>query len=29
MKLSKLEGLQMLKLLGLPTIKQIDPNLLD
>lgn len=29
MKLSKSEGLKMLKLLGLPTIEQIDPNLLD
>ncbi len=29
MKMSKLEGLQMLKLLDFPTIELIDPNLLD
>ena len=29
MELSKAEGLKMLKLLGLPTVEQIDPNLLD
>ena len=29
MKMSKLEGLKMLKMLDFPTIEQIDPNLLD
>lgn len=29
MKMSKIEGLKMLKILDFPTIEQIDPNLLD
>lgn len=29
MKMSKIEGLQMLKLLDFPTVESIDPNLLD
>lgn len=29
MKMSKIEGLNMLKILDFPTVEQIDPNLLD
>lgn len=29
MKISKIEGLKMIKLLDIPTVKLIDPNLLD
>lgn len=29
MKMSKVEGLKMLKILDFPTIEQVDPNLLD
>lgn len=29
MKMSKIEGLDMLKMLNFPTVEQIDPNLLD
>lgn len=29
MKMSKIEGLKMLKILDFPTVEQIDPNLLD